>query len=65
MKVRYDTPNVLYTLIGRHLTALAEMGATDKELKQFFKKGGNATLMDFAKIECAHTHYIQEKENEQ
>lgn len=64
MKIRYDNPNVLYRLIGRHVTTLAEMGATDNELKQFFKKGGDATFMDFAKIECAHTHYIQENEDE-
>lgn len=62
MSIRYDTPNVPYRLLGTYIARLADIGATDKELKQLFKKGGNATLLDIAKIECAHTHQVADDE---
>lgn len=57
---RYDNPNVAYSLMGQFIQHLANMGATDKELRKLFKKGSNATLLDIATIEVAHTHYEEE-----
>ena len=61
MKVRHDEPNVLMSLMTVQLNRLASMGATDKELNRIWKKGGDATLMDIAEVECRHTRYEEEE----
>ena len=60
MKIEYDHPNLTYELVGNYIYQLANIGATDKELKKLFSKGGDATLKDIAKIRCKHTHYLKE-----
>ena len=60
MIVEHDRPNTVYQLMGQQVYRLASMGATEKELAKLFKKGGNASLMDLARIEHDHTHYVRE-----
>lgn len=57
MRVRHDNPNIVFRLMGSQIYNLANIGATDKELRRLFRKGPDATLMDVARIEAAHTHY--------
>lgn len=61
MKTKHDEPNVLMSLMTVQLNRLASMGATDKELNRIWKKGGDATLMDIAAVECRHTRYEEEE----
>lgn len=63
--IKYDKPNVPYRLLGSYIAKLADIGATDKELKKLFRKGGNATLLDIAKIECAHEHYCDDGDGDE
>lgn len=58
----YDKPNVVYRMVGKYIAMFADIGATDKELKQLFKKGPDTTLLDLAKLEEAHTHYREVQE---
>lgn len=44
-------PNREYRLMGEIISRLASMGATEKELKRVFKKGGNLSILDIAKAE--------------
>ena len=62
MRVEHDAPNYVYVHMGDWMRYLAHMGATDKELKRMFKKGGNASLTDIATIEHAHTRLVKEDE---
>lgn len=58
--ITHDKPNTTYRLLGETIYKLANMGATDKELKILFIKGERATLFDIAKIEAKHTHWKDE-----
>ena len=59
MRVEHDAPNYVYVHMGDWMRYLAQMGATDKELRRMFKKGGDASLTDIAAIECAHTRIVK------
>ena len=54
-----DKPNLVYRLLGGYIYKLADIGATDEELKLLFSKGESATLEDIAQIEAVHTHFKQ------
>lgn len=59
--ITHDKPNTTYRLLGETIYKLANMGATDKELKVLFIKGAKATIFDIAKIEARHTHYKEQE----
>lgn len=61
MKTKHDEPNVLMALMTVQLNRLASMGATNKELNRIWKKGGDATLLDIAEVECRHTRYEEDE----
>lgn len=60
MRTEHDAPNYVYVHMGDWMRYLAQIGATDKELKRLFKKGADASLMDLSVIEQAHTRMVKE-----
>lgn len=46
-------PNYTWRLIGYWINLLADLGATDDEMRDFVKLEGSATLDDIAKLEAA------------
>lgn len=61
MRTEHDRPNLVYVHMGDWVRYLAQIGASDKELRKLFKKGGDATLTDVATIEAEHTRYKEDK----
>ena len=62
MIVRHDNPNIVFRLMGSQIYNLANIGATENELRRLFRKGADVTIRDISEIECAHTHYDRSDE---